>query len=452
MTSFSGLTNAAAALAAQSYGMQVTGQNIANANTDGYTRERVDQAATGPVPGVPTLYATTHAGSGTVTTTGVSRLNDPIVDARMRNEQGLSGYADGAATTMSNVETYFNEPSDTGLTEKLNTFWNDWSTVANNPSDGAARSALLQQANTVADTLHSTATALTGLVAGTQTALTASVTQINTAAAAIGKLNGQIAVDQATGHANPALEDQRDLLLSQLAGLAGTQSQLQTNGTVTVTMGGQTLVSGNSATTVASDGAGNVTVGGNGVTLGGGSAKAQSEALTTTLPGYQAALDGVASTLASDVNAVHATGYDLSGNPGGAFFTGTTAATLTVAITDPSAIAASGTASAGGNLDAAVAQKIAALGTSTTGSDAAYRTLVANIGSASQRAAQQSTVQDAVTSSAEALQASASGVSYDDEVTNLLTYQRAYQASSRVLTTADDMLDTLINRTGRAGL
>ncbi len=217
-------------------------------------------------------------------------------------------------------------------------------------------------------------------------------------------------------------------------------------------MGGQALVTGVTATTVGVDGSNNVTVGGTAVTLTGGQAKAQSEALTTTLPAYQAALDGVASALASTVNSVHETGYDLSGAAGGAFFSGTTAATIGVAITDPSKVAASGTASAGGNLDSGVATQIANLGASTTGADAAYRTLVAKVGSDSQQATQQSTVQHSLTANADSMQASASGVSIDEEVTNLLTFQRAYQAASRVLTTIDDALDTLINRTGRVGL
>jgi len=452
MTSFSALTNAAAALAAQSYGMQITGQNIANADTEGYTRERVNEVATGPVPGVVTLYATSSKTAGTVNALGASRLNDPLIDARARTQEGLSGYADTAATTMSDIETNFNEPSDTGLTEQLNSYWKDWSAVANNPSDSAARSALLQQANTVTDTLHSTSSALSQLETDTQAGLASSVSQINTLAGQVGQLNAQIAVDQATGHDNPSLSDQRDLLLSKLATLGGAQSQLQPDGTATVTMGGLTLVAGATASTVAVNGSNLLTVGGTAVTLSSGQAQAQSQALTTTLPGFQASLDAVASKLASDVNSLHTSGYDLNGNPGGAFFSGATAATISVAITDPTAVAASATPSASGNLDNGLATQLAALGTSTTGADAAYRTLVANVGSASQRATEQSTVQDSVTASAKSLQASSSGVSYDDEVTNLLTFQRAYQASSRVLTTVDDMLDTLINRTGRVGL
>ncbi len=450
MTSFSGLTNAAAALAAQSYGMQITGQNIANADTEGYTRERVNDVSTGPAPGVPTLYATSPNAAGSVATAGVSRLNDPVIDAHARTQHAQSGYLDTAADTLSNIEGYFDEPSDTGLAETMSKFWSDWSAVANNPNDSAARSALLSQAQTVTDALNNTSNQLSQLATDTQTSLNSTVDQINTAAQSVAKLNSEIAESQASGLPTATLEDQRDLQLTKLATLGGGQAQFQTDGTVTVTMGGQTLVSGITANTVAVDATNNVTVGGTGVTLTGGQAQADVEALNTTIPNYQSQLDGVASQLASTVNSAHAAGYDLNGNPGGDFFSGTTAATITVAITDPKLVAASSTT--GGTLDGGNAQQIGAIGASTTGADAAYRTLVANLGMDSSRATQQATVQDSITSNADAAQASVSGVSYDDEVTNLLTYQRAYQASSRVLTTVDQTLDTLINHTGVVGL
>jgi flagellar hook-associated protein 1 FlgK len=217
-------------------------------------------------------------------------------------------------------------------------------------------------------------------------------------------------------------------------------------------MGGQTLVSGVTVNTVGVDASGNnLTVGGTNVTLSGGVAQAQSELLNTTLPGYQGQLDSVAMALANLVNTQHEAGQDLSGTAGGPFFAGTGAATLTVAITDPTKVAAAastGTAS----LDGSNAEQIAKIGRMTNGPDALYRTFVAQLGNDSAQAAQQSATQTAITSNVDTLQSQASGVSYDDEVTNLLTFQRAYQASSRVLTTIDDMLDTLINHTGRAGL
>ena len=105
MTSFSGLRNASSALNAERYAMQIAGQNIANADTPGYTRERADLVATGPVAGVTRLYSVADGTPGTVNATGASRLNDVVIDARARTEHARSGYFDTKAATISNVET-----------------------------------------------------------------------------------------------------------------------------------------------------------------------------------------------------------------------------------------------------------------------------------------------------------------------------------------------------------
>ena len=452
MTSFSGLRNASSALNAERYAMQIAGQNIANADTPGYTRERADLVATGPVAGVTRLYSVADGTPGTVNATGASRLNDVVIDARARTEHARSGYFDTKAATISNVETDFDEPSDGGLAEQLNAFWTSWSTVSTHPGDESARTALLQQAQSVASTLNEMSTNLSTITDSTQQALASSAAQIQDAANSVGSLNAAITVATASGVPAANLQDQCDVLLSKLAALGGAQAQLQTDGSVTVTMGGQTLVSGSTASTVALDGTGTkVTIGGSVATLTGGAAQAQTELLGTILPNYQAQLDAVANTLASTVNTQHQAGQDLSGTAGGPFFSGSGAASIKVAITDPSkvaAAAATGTAS----LDGSNAQAIAAMSLLPNGADVTYRILVAKLGSDSAQATQQSATQAAITSNVDTLQSQASGVSYDDEVTNLLTFQRAYQASSRVLTTIDDMLDTLINHTGRAGL
>jgi flagellar hook-associated protein 1 FlgK len=191
-------------------------------------------------------------------------------------------------------------------------------------------------------------------------------------------------------------------------------------------------------------------VGGSAATTVGGTAQGYIDTLTTTLPGYSAQLDAIAATLAGDVNSAQAAGYDLSGAGGTPLFSGTTAATIKVAITNPAQLAASSTA--GGNLDGGNAIALGELGASTTGADAQYATLVTALGSAVSSAAQTATVQASVASSLDAQQQSVSGVSIDEETVNLLTFQRAYQASSRVLTTIDSMLDQLINHTGTVGL
>jgi flagellar hook-associated protein 1 FlgK len=449
VTSFSGLVNASNALSAERYGLDVTGQNIANANTPGYSRQRADLAAVGPVAGVPTLYATQRA-TGGVTVAGTSRLNDPVLDARMRTEHDRGSYAQTVSAQLSGVETLFNEPSDTGLAEQLSNFWNSWSAVANNPGDQSARSVVLQSAATVAATLNTTSSAITDLATGAAATLSQTVVDVNTAAASVAQLNGAIVVATKTGANTNALSDQRDALLLKLADSAGAQATVQADGSAVVTLGGQTLVSGITVATVAMTPTHQLTVNGTAAATAGGVAQGLVDTLGTTLPDYAAKLDAVAAALSTTVNAAHQAGFDLAGASGGPFFSGTTASTIAVAVTDPKKIAASATP--GGNLDATTAYALAGFGTKLGGADAEYRNLVTTLASSVQRASQSAAVQSAVVTSVDMQAQSVSGVSFDEETTNMLTYQRAYQASSRVLTTVDELLDTLINRTGRAGL
>jgi flagellar hook-associated protein 1 FlgK len=187
--------------------------------------------------------------------------------------------------------------------------------------------------------------------------------------------------------------------------------------------------------------------------VSGGRLAASLQALNTTIPGVLASYDSVASTLASTVNAVHNTGQDLDGNPATDFFTSTgtvTAATFSVAITDPRKVAAAAVTGSA-NLDGSLADQIAQLATSTTGPDKLWSTAVASVGVDSNRAATQATTAATMVKNADADRDSASGVSLDEELTGMLTYQRAYEGASRLLTALDQNLDTLINRTGIAG-
>jgi flagellar hook-associated protein 1 FlgK len=275
------------------------------------------------------------------------------------------------------------------------------------------------------------------------------VQSVNDAATALADLNNKIAVATATGTQPNGLLDQRDRLLDQLAQLTGAVATINANGSADVTVGGAALVTGASAVAMTTDASYGVSIGGAPVTLAGGSAAADVQALTTDIPNYQSRLDAVAAALASAVNSAQANGYDLSGQPGNPVFTGTTAATLTVSLTSPSGVAASSTP--GGNLDGSNALNLSQAGTAPNSPDVAYQTLVGDLGAASGLAQQRQTTQDAITTSVDKVRDSASGVSYDEEVSHMLTFQQAYQASSRVLTTLDGMLDTLINHTGVVG-
>jgi flagellar hook-associated protein 1 FlgK len=432
------------------YGISVVGQNIANANSDGYTRQVATQESVGGqnVAGLYTRPA--QDGIGGVRITGTVRVDDLLLDARVRNEHGKNEYASTAADSLSALEKLFPAASDDSLATQLTAFWGDWSTVGNNPANPAARQVLLEDARTVVGTLHNLANSVDDLTASMTSYLNQDVASANTAASQLAALNGQIGVASATGVDVNALMDQRDVLIDKLSQLTGAVATVLPNGMADVKIGSSTLVTGSAATPMSVDTAGQVQVGNASVTLTAGSAAARVTALQVTMPTYRARLDDVANALRDGVNAVQDAGYDLTGNPGSDLFTGAGAAGIAVALTDGSQIAASATA--GGNLDGSNAQQAARVGTATSGPDSAYATLVGDLGAASAAAQHAAGTQQSLVDNVEAMHASVSGVSYDEEIAKMLTYQRAFDASSRALTTLDSMLDTLINHTGRAGL
>lgn len=448
-STFGGIVQAGGALNAARYGLAVVSQNIANADTPGYTRQASQQVAVDGTPGVPTIFAS-PAGQGGVRVASTDRLNDLVLDARARTEHSRSEYDSATSATLSQLETVFREPSDTGLSEQLTAFWNAWAPVANDPGSAAPRTTLLSAAATAAGTLNDMATTLAGITDATSQSLDQALGEANTAATSLAKINGQIAIATATGANANALLDQRDMLTDKLSRLVGATVTLNPNGSADVVVGGQALVTGSTAVAMGVDAAYQVDVNGTAVTLTGGQAAANVTALTTTIPNYQAQLDTVANALISTANAAQAAGFDLAGNPGQPLFAGSGAAGIAVALTNTDDVAASGTP--GGNLDSANAVAAAKLGTAAGGPDSLYTNLVGAVGAQSALAQQQEATQLAVTTSVDALRTSASGVNYDEEVSNMLTYQHAYNAASRVLTTMDSLLDTLINRTGLVGL
>jgi flagellar hook-associated protein 1 FlgK len=310
------------------------------------------------------------------------------------------------------------------------------------------------------------------------TTTSALVTQVNTTAANVADLNTRIlAITNAGGSANE-LMDQRDQLVTQLSGLVGASARIRDDGSVDVMVAGNALVSGSTANQLAVSGKSPASLGDamkagadpvsivwarndNPAGIEGGRVAGL---LTTLAPQSEggmltsaaAQVDAVAKTLAESVNAVHSTGYTIDGyggpTTGGAFFTYDTAnpaRTLTVAITDPAGIAVAGAGK--GAHDGSVGRELAALAKSTTGADATWAAFVVDLGVQSASASSRATVAEAARSTASAAQLAQTSVDTDEETVNMLAFQRAYEGAARVLTAVDEMLDTLINRTGVVG-
>jgi flagellar hook-associated protein 1 len=443
---FSSLSTALSALHYNRIAMDVHGGNVANVGTEGYARRRVVGESVG-APSVPAIWSR-YDGAGTGVRVGsLDRMVDPLLDARARAEHGEQLLLDGRAGAVLRLESGIGEPGADGVAAALSSYWTAWHDVANNPGDDAPRSQLLARANALTSALGSQARLVGTEWSDQRVRLDAVKTEINTIATDLAKLNETIRVAKATDSEVHTLEDRRDQMTMRLAELAGATSTVADDGTVQVRLGGAVLVSGNTAAAFDVGGASTLgdpvtlSVGGTAVTVSSGSVAAATSLMDRTLPDYVRRLDEFAAALADSVNTRHSQGFDLTGAAGGAFFTGTTAATLTVGISDPDRVAAS---SVQGTLGSANADAIAGL----SSVDEGYRRLVTDFGaevaSARRVADNQRVLTDQVDGAREAL----SGIDLDEEMVQMLAHQHAYEAAARVLTTLDSVLDTLINRTG----
>jgi len=467
VSTFSSLNAATTALWAQRRALDVTGQNIANVNTEGYSRQRVDlQALGGSV--VPAFFSTSNGVGSGVSADEVLRIRDAFLEGRGHTEHANSARLTVENETYELVQQAFREPGDTGLQSLLSEMWSGWEDVANQPQDEAARGQVLKRLETLVGGIHFSQASLGSQWTQSREALDVLVADVNAAAASIADLNK--AIQRATQSGLPAndLSDQRDLLVMKLADQVGATVRHQDDGVLDVIVGGMTLVAGSTSATFAT--AGTYTVdgvtadpprivtGAGGYTVrAGGTAEGQLNSLTTIIPSYRNALDATAVNLAASLNAAHAAGFDLNGVAGtpllGSGSPPITAASLTVLITDPKLIAASSVGPTAGvpALDHGNADAIAQLRKSTTGVDAGYRKMIVELGVQAAVAGRNLDIQSVISTQVDAARESVAGVNIDEEMTNMLSFQHAYSAAGRLITAIDETLDKLINGTGIVG-
>lgn len=471
MSTFGALSTAYSGLAAAQAGLDVVGQNVVNANTDGYTRQRIRTAATAPLAQVGMSTGVAKPGQG-VSVTGVDRLGDARLDARVHATASAGGYTAVRAEALATLEDVLNEPGEDGLAAKMQALWASWQDLSNRPGELAPARVVLETAAVLVDGIGASYRQVDAAWTRTRQNLDASVSELNGAAAEVADLNKQIRAAINSGASANELIDRRSAVVTSMASLAGATVHDNGDGTLNVLLAGNAIVDGTTARSLQVSGA-----------VGLADAASAPVALEWThRPGTPAHLDGgelagsvsllapadttgtggvfaeavasynhLATTLAEQVNALHRTGATPSGATGTDFFAvdaGAPAALgLRVAVTGPEGVAA-GT----GAYDASVADAISLIGQSENGPDRLWAGFVTRTAVASSSARQQASLADVAASSAVSAQMANATVSLDEENVNLLAFQRAYQGAARVLTAVDEMLDILINRTGRVGL
>jgi flagellar hook-associated protein 1 FlgK len=182
------------AMNAQQTAVQIASQNISNAETDGYSRQRVDLAAS-----TPTVFPWGSIGTG-VTIAGVSRARDALLDATFRGDSASASSAQTTSDALSQIQGIFGEPSDNGLGASLDAFWSAWGDLANDPTNSAAKSVVRQTGSTVASTLNRFARQLDSLDQSNREGMNADVTQINALTSQIATMNREIVGVEATGN------------------------------------------------------------------------------------------------------------------------------------------------------------------------------------------------------------------------------------------------------------
>jgi len=466
---FGSLNAATTALLAQRRALDVTGQNIANVNTEGYSRQRADLKALGGSP-VPAFYSKSPGIGSGVSADSVTRIRDAFLEGRGHTEHANSARLAVENDAYSQIETAFREPGDTGVQSLMADMWAAWGDVDNGPKELSTRGQVLETLNTLVGGLHFSQASMGAQWNQTRENLEVMVKDVNSAVSTVAKLNGAIQRANQAGLPASELTDQRDVLVMKLAEQVGATVRPADDGMLDVVVGGMSLVSGKTPSELAVDGTLDpdttsslpvrlITKSGQFPVNPGGTAQGQLNVLNTIIPDHRADLNKVAQNLAAALNTQHRDGWDLDGVKGTDLLgptppaTTITADNIRVLTDDPRKVAASGSGpgATGPVLDSSNADKISQLRLLPTGADAQYRAMIVGLGVQAAVSERNLGIQQVISTQVDAARESVSGVNIDEEMTNMLSFQHAYSAAGRMITAIDETLDVLINRTGLVG-
>lgn len=491
-STFMGLETNKRGLYAQQTGLYTTGNNISNANTLGYTRTRVNMQATQGLLSSPGLL-----GTG-VEASSIQRIRDTFVDNQFRQESNKLGYWESRSNAISQIEDIIGEPSEYGLQKSLSEFWSSLQTLATSPSSSGARAVVIQRAQDVAESFNHLHNSLTEAQTNIGKEISFSTDNINSLLEQVAKLNGQISGMESSGYLPNELYDQRDLLLDELSTYLPIETKYEktgggtsaiAEGSVTVTLkmaNGEKieLVKGKEFGEVGTNPT-DLHVSGENQLIQGITIKAVGETDSTNYdhtklldsgklkslinsygtsdgnglyPDMINDLNKMAEAFANEFNRVHQEGKDLDGNDGERFFVITTAGNLSVnqnLIDDPRKLAASGSAGEIANTDNAKAllaiqtRPLDDLNKSTI--QDFFSGIIGKLGVNGQQADRMALNTAALQGAAANRRDSISAVSLDEEMTDMIRFQQAYNASARMITVIDETLDKIINGMGLSG-
>lgn len=485
-STFSGLNTGYSALAANQRALDITGHNVANANTEGYTRQDI---VLQPARAIKSIEG--YVGTG-VEIVEFRRIRDQFLDIQMRTENKALGEWDIKSNILGKLEVIFNEPSDTSLSTVLDNFWDSWQLLVKNPEGITGRTAVMQSGQNLANTLNELDQQFFELQSDINNSLQAKVGEINTYAHQIWDVNQQIIKAESGGQKANDLRDRRDLIVEKLAKIVNIDVVEEQFGAINVSIGGGFLVSPKTISEVkfidhyadpslaqivwydslADEQRGNLNI-------NGGEMKGYTDSRDDVITIYREKIAELAKVVAEEVNKQHQAGYGLEGSTGIDFFTmrdagpDFSASNIRVnqeiidnlnllaaagelnfdtsvdppVLADPPVFAGDG---ANALLIAGIKNKMTMSGGVASFEDF-YSSMVGQLGIQGQEAnfllENRTLLMEQLNNRRDAV----SGVSLDEEMTNMIRFQHSYSAAARIINTMDEMLDLIINRLGLVG-
>jgi flagellar hook-associated protein 1 FlgK len=455
-------------LQVQRQGIETAGHNLANVNNPAYARQRIHIQT---LPAIDTPIGSIGTGAQI---TAVRQLRDNLVDGQLQQEFSVRGFLEAQQSALQLGQAILGHEIDRQgapelagaagtshtLGENLGELFSAFQGLSSTPASISERQVVLMRAQTLAGQFNQTDQRLAQLGVSLNDAVRAQTDQANELLDGIARLNGEIfAVEAGRPGAANDLRDLRLAKVEELSRLVSLQVTEQPGGVVDLSISGVSMIDGpNMLDTLEAydSGNGNLLIrsatGQAAMALTGGSIQGTIEARDSGLTTLRDNLNALASALITEVNAIHASGYSLTGSTGAAFFTGTNASDISVnaaLLDDPALLQAAGVAGAVGNNETALRlaqlanDRLAVLGNQTLAGK--YGQTVTTLGEALASLNGSLEDQEIVERMLLRQRDSVSGVSLDEEMTDLVKFQKAFEASARLITTVDEMLETLIN-------
>ncbi len=459
-SSFFGFTIGVKALSASQKALEVISHNVANINTEGYKKQEVVLTTTMPegIPAINRLITAGQLGSG-VEVSAIRRLHDHYIERELNKELQNSGKWEQSVKIFENIESIFNEPTENGLREMMDLYWNSWRELENFPENYSVRKNLVENSKSFCNLLKSTYQKLINLKKDLNTEAKIKVEDINNLTSQIKQLNSLIKEVVINGDSPNDLMDKRDLLINQLSKLVNIDLKSSNFNQVNIFIGGTAIVRENNSFNLeanlnAATGVYDIlwkdTL--RPVDIENGELFAILNFRDNYIPDILKKLDDLAGFFIENTNLIHSSGYGLDGiSTGYNFFSGTGVLDFNVNSeidNNLNLIAAAATPNKpGDNLNVSEIlnlRDLRILDSNSSTSDEFYNNMIIKIGVEAQQCVREGKNSDLLINKINLRKESVSGVSLDEELVNMLKFQHSYNAAAKVISTMDSLFETII--------